>query len=158
MGRGTGILPFLDFASLAIRLILFKISKEKFNYDKNKIDNESFDDIDKDFKLVLYASYYNEESSTMNKMLKDASDLSFKYNLNVFEYKVKYEKEIKNEIEESLNYNENKWNSYNFRKKFGEKNQEIKKILISGTIGFMEIMQNEFKKSDICVEENIICI
>jgi hypothetical protein len=158
-----------------MRLIINKISKEKFKYDKNIIDNESFDDIENDFKLILYASYYNEESSTMDKMLKDASDLSLRYNLNIFEYNVKFEKEIKieesenqnnnieiNDIDNDSNSNDNEnnnnWNAYNFRKNYGKKNQGIKKILISGTIGFMEVMQNEFKKSEICAEESIICI
>jgi len=135
-----------------MRLILYKISKEKFNSHKNRIDEESFEYIEDDFKLVLYASYFNEESSTMNKFLKDASDLNKKYNLNIFEYNVKYEKEIA-----GFGFVSN-WNAMNFRKEFGAKNKEIKKVYISGTIGFLESMDNEFKKSEICSEDRIICI
>ena len=87
---GTGIFPYLDFAFYIIRYMINKISKNKFNEKKNKIDNkEIFNNVQDDFKLLIFASYTNIKSAIMDDILKKANNLDIKYKLNMFDYNVR---------------------------------------------------------------------
>ena len=123
-----------------------KISRTKFNENRNKIDDiETFGDIQDDFKLILFFSYTNLQSSVMNEVLKQAKDFDLKYNLNIFDY--------------NMRTNQDKyWDSSFFIEKLKTYSDSIDKVSLCGPVGFMEAMKNSIIKTKIVDVKKIIFI
>ena len=143
---GTGVFPYLDFTFYIIRHMINKISRTKFNENRNKIDDiETFGDIQDDFKLILFFSYTNLQSSVMNEVLKQAKDFDLKYNLNIFDY--------------NMRTNQDKyWDSSFFIEKLKTYSDSIDKVSLCGPVGFMEAMKNSIIKTKIVDVKKIIFI
>lgn len=148
IGRGTGNLPYLDFISFILRFIFFKIPKDHFQFNDNLIDNENFDCIDKSFKLVVFASYYNEKSSLMHKLLKEADRLNKKYKLELFEYYHDFNKSD----------SKTTWDNTFFNEKFKTEFDFIQNVYLCGTIKFIEMMRDEMKNTDKIYENQMIYV
>ncbi len=148
MGRGTGNLPYLDFISCIIRYIYYIIPKEEFQYDQNSIDNENFDFIRKDFKLIYLASYYNEPSPIMHEIFIEAAKLDKKYKLGKFEYFYEFDK----------NVTKKKWNVNFYNEILLDLFDKIKNIYLCGTSIFMEYAFEELISTTRIFEKNIIYI
>ncbi len=148
IGRGTGNLPFMDFTSFIVRFIFYKIPKDNFKFNNNLIDNETFNSIDKSFKLVVFASYFNEKSSLIDKLLKEAHRLNRKYKLGVFEYYHNF----------SNNDFKTEWNTKFFSEKFKCVFNQIKNVYLCGTIEFTEWMRDELKNTAEIKENQLIFV
>lgn len=84
---GTGIYCFLDLIAYTIRLVAYKIAKERFSCKDNKLtEDESFDEAASDFKLILFCSYPDEINAYWHDLFIKTHDYDKKYSLNKFEY------------------------------------------------------------------------
>lgn len=84
---GTGIYCFLDFISYAIRLLCYKVAKEKFDYQENHLlPEDTFEEASSDFKLILFYSFQNMDNSHWHNEFMKADELNRKYGYNIFEY------------------------------------------------------------------------
>lgn len=146
LGRGTGTLPYLDFIYFIIRYIYWKIPKDNFQFNQNRIDNENFDSIGKNFKLIFFASYYNENSAVLHNFLTDADRIDKKYKLGLFDYYYNFEKKV----------TKNKWNSQFYDEIITPHYTQIKNIYLCGTNLFMEYSKEELIKTSKLLENKFI--
>lgn len=147
LARGTGMIPFLDFASLILRYIFYKIPTDNYNFDKNRVDEESFDYIDNDFKFILFNSVYNEKSLLMHRLLTEADRLDKKYKFGIFDYHYIIEKNI---TKQKLNSDFMKISLIN-----DIKHNNIRAVYLCGTNEFMESAREELSKINL-IDENVI--
>lgn len=120
-----------------------KISKTKFNNEKNKIDeNETFSEVNEDFKLILFASYSTKDSALMHEILLKANSFDKKWNLNKFDY---YMRSSEDE----------KWNKGFLQAALENVSKQETHLHLCGPVGFMEFMKSKFIETGKINVENI---
>jgi hypothetical protein len=125
---GTGILPFIDLIALTIRYTCFKAKGKT-------IFNETFDNIAPDFKLVVFASYTNEACAIYHEECEKLVSIDKEYNLNVFSYHVRISSK-----------DNTKWDTQ-FMNSNLKGYDNMKKIMIVGPVGFMEVVKDALNTS-----------
>jgi hypothetical protein len=125
---GTGILPFIDLIALTIRYACYK-AKGRTIY------NETFDNIDTDFNLVLFTSYTDELGSIFHEECEKLLKINNEYNLKLFSYHIRISSK-----------DNTKWDTEFMNSNLREY-KNIKKVLIVGPIGFMESVKNSLNSS-----------
>ena len=130
--NGTGILSFLDFIGYIIRYICYCRLSIDVPEDYQIYKNEDFSNVKSSFKLIVYSSFSDRQSAILHDLIQKAVAIDKKHNLNKIEF-----------VERISNENKEKWTESfitNEMKKY--KSNEIKRIYVSGTPGFINEVDN----------------
>ena len=128
---GTGIIPFIDLITFALRYMVHTISVKHFKYNNNlllKNEEATFKDIvHPSFKIHLFVTFSNPESAIYMNVFQELEKLDQKYNLNVFKLTTRYSSE-KTE----------RWNKSFIKNNLYQTRNSINKIYLIGPVPFME--------------------
>jgi len=123
-----------------------KVSRKNFDEASNRIDErENFNEIQDDFKLILFTSYNSKNNAIMHEILSQASKLNKKYNLNKFDYHMR----TKDDIE---------WTKDYFEECLQTVSQGKNKLYLCGPVGFMEVMKSNIMKTGKIHEDDVYYI
>jgi len=140
---GTGVLPYLDFAFYIIRYLVDKVSRVNFNNHHNKIDeNETFSEVEEDFKMILFASYSTKNSALAHDILQKTDNFDKKFNLHKFDYYMR-------------SNNDQKWNKSFLQATLKNVSNQATHLYLCGPVGFMECMKNNFMETGKVSLDNI---
>jgi ferredoxin-NADP reductase len=139
---GTGIFPFIDFIALVLRYSISKINKS------NIVHKEDFSYIDDDFKLIVFASFRNEESCVFTDICERLEEMDLKYGLKLFRFFLKIS-------DSGFEPNNKKWDPQFIKDNLYEYGDHIKKIMISGPVGFMEFVKDSIINSKVVNKEKL---
>lgn len=116
-----------------LRFITYKIAKDKYNFNGNKIfDEEEFSIIDDDFKLIYFSSFTDESSSVYHNICQKLESLDSQYNLNIFKYYPRFS-----------NRSEMRWDTNYLNNILSPLKNKINKAFICGPTKFLD----DIKKS-----------
>ena len=131
--------------------MVYKISKNSHNNDKNLlIENEDviFQEIvDPSFKINLFVTFANPESSIYMDVFEELVNLEKKYNLNIFKLTFRYSSE-KTE----------RWNKNFIQNSLKEIRESITKVYLIGPTAFMDDIKSSLIETDMANKNKIILV
>lgn len=140
---GTGILPFIDLITYLLRYSIFK-------QNNTKLINEEFA-IDTNFKLVVFASFSNEDNCIYREVCEKMEKLDLKNNQKMFRYFLR----ISNSTNPIL---KERWDATFMEDNLREYKDEVTKVMFSGPVGFMDSIRDAMLITGTAKKEQIYYI